>query len=115
MVVVADMDNHALRNVDVMVPVESRDNNKARLVRVSTAAYDKDLGSASNQETVPRTTNASKSAVFDLEKTGKGGGRGTSWDGGMGGVAIMTNPSLLWQMSPEESTKDAKNRKNRCV
>jgi hypothetical protein len=34
---------------------------------------------------------------------------------GWAGAAMMMNPSLLWQMSPEESTKDAKNWKNRCV
>jgi hypothetical protein len=34
---------------------------------------------------------------------------------GWEGPAIMMNPSLFWQMSPEESTKDAKIWKKRCV
>ncbi len=59
-VVVADAENHPLRYVDVRVPMESRDNDKAGLVYVSTVAYDKDLGPALNQGIVPRTTNASK-------------------------------------------------------
>jgi hypothetical protein len=49
-----------------------------------------------------------KGAVFDLEKTGKGGEEGLHGMEGQGGPAMMTNPSLLWQMSLEESTKDAK-------
>jgi hypothetical protein len=54
--------------------------------------------------------------VFDLEMTGEGRERDfMGWRGGRGGAAIMTNPSLLWQMSSEESNKDAKNWKNRCV
>ncbi len=59
MVLVAYADN-CLRYVDVTVPMESRDNNKAGLVRVLTVVYNKDLSPVSNQGKVPRTTNASK-------------------------------------------------------
>ncbi|KAL3785185.1 hypothetical protein ACHAW5_011210 [Stephanodiscus triporus] len=42
-VVVADVDNRALRYVDVTVPVETQDDKQAHVVRVSTVAYDEDL------------------------------------------------------------------------
>ena len=42
-VVIADVGNRALRYVDVTVPVESMDDEKAGMVRVSTIAYDEDL------------------------------------------------------------------------
>jgi hypothetical protein len=32
-----------------------------------------------------------KGAVYDPQKTGKGGGGGTSWDGGAGGGLAMIN------------------------
>jgi hypothetical protein len=57
-----------------------------------------------------------KGAIFVMEMTGKEGRRGTSWDGGVGGGSNGDKSiSLLWQMSSEESTKDAKNWKNVCV
>jgi hypothetical protein len=63
-VVVANADNNALRYMDVPVPVESQDNDMARLVRMLTVGYDKDLGPALNQGNIPRTTNASKRCHF---------------------------------------------------
>jgi hypothetical protein len=63
-VAVANADNRVLRYVDVTVPMESRDDNKAGLVCVLTIAYDEDLGLALNQGNVPRTTNASKRCHF---------------------------------------------------
>ncbi|KAL3808842.1 hypothetical protein ACHAXA_003893 [Cyclostephanos tholiformis] len=42
-VVVADVDNRALRYVDVTIPVESQDDKLAHKVMVSTVAYDEDL------------------------------------------------------------------------
>ncbi len=43
-------------------------------------------GPASNPGNIPTTTNAYQGAVFNLEKTGKGGGRDfMGWRGGGGG------------------------------
>jgi hypothetical protein len=63
-VVVTNGDNRMLRYVDVIAPMESQDDNKAELVRVTMVAYGKDLGPALNQGNVPRTTNASKRCRF---------------------------------------------------
>ncbi len=63
-VLVAYTDNRALRYVDTMILVESRDDDKAGLVRVSMVTYDEDLGPALNQGNVPRTTNVSKRCRF---------------------------------------------------
>ncbi len=110
-VVVANTDNCTLRYVDVTVPVELQDEDKASLVRALMVAYDED----SKQGNVPRTTNASKRCHFLIWKRQARGRKRDFLGWGGRGAAIMTNPSLLWQMSPEESTKDAKNWKNRCV
>ncbi len=53
-------------------------------------------GPASNPKNVPTATRASKRCSFWSRKDKQGGGRGTSWDGGAGGVAMITNPSLSW-------------------
>ncbi len=47
-----------------------------------------------------------------MEITGEEGEEGLHGMEGWGGLTMMTNSSLMWQMSPEESTKDAKNWKN---
>jgi hypothetical protein len=41
--------------------------------------------------------------------------RGTSWDGGAGGSGNDERYIIIWQTSPEESTKDGQNCKKRCV
>ncbi len=57
-VLVAYADNPTLRYMDVTVSVELRDDDNARLVRVSAVMYDEDLGPALNQGNLPRTTNS---------------------------------------------------------
>jgi hypothetical protein len=53
-------------------------------------------------------------AVFDPEKTGKGGG-GLHGMEGQGGAGNDEQYITIWQTSPEESTRDGQNCKKRCV
>ncbi len=73
-VVVTGADNHALRYMDVTVPVELQDNYKAGLVCVLRVAYNKDLDPALNKGNVLRTTNASKRCHFQSGNDRRGGG-----------------------------------------
>ncbi len=78
------------------------------------AARRQGRGLALNPGNVPNTQQMhQKGAVFYPEKIGKGGGlHGMEGQEGSGhDEQYITN----WQMSPEESTRDGKNCKKRCM